>query len=94
MEEHIIKILSHLRAEKIKKKTRNDKDFLLTLDKEKRLLIINRTGKEIYNFCNNKVEDIIKNMKSLYPNIGSKKISVDVLRCLRDLEHRELVVLR
>lgn len=94
MEDYIIEILSKIHAHKINKRVREDNDFLLGLDSEKRLLIMNKTGKEIYNFCNNKVENIIRKMRALYPRVSSKKISVDVLRCLRDLEHRGFVELR
>jgi len=94
MEDYIIETLSKLKAEKIRSRIREDRDFLLALDNEKRLVIINKTGREIYNFCNNKVENIIKKMRTLYPKEKIKKISVDVLRCLRDLEHRGFVSLR
>jgi len=95
MEDYVIEVLSELKAEKVgKERIRKDKDFLLTLDNEKRLVIMNKTGREIYNFCGNKVEKIIKKMITLYQNVNSKKISVDVIRCLRDLEHRGFVSLR
>jgi len=94
MEDYIIETLSKLKAEKIRSKIREDRDFLLALDNEKRLVIINKTGREIYNLCNDKIENIIKKMKTVYSNVESKKISVDVIRCLRDLEHRGLVSLR
>ena len=64
------------------------------MDNEKKLLIINRTAKEIYNFCDNKVGNIIRKMRKLYPSVDGKRIALDVLRCLRDLEHRDFVVLR
>lgn len=94
MEDYIIETLSKLKAERIRSKIREDRDFLLALDNEKRLVIINKTGREIYNSCNNKIENIIKKMKIVYNNVESKKISVDVIRCLRDLEHRGFVSLR
>lgn len=94
MEDYIIEVLSKVFVRKINKRVRGDNNFLLGLDNEKRLLIMNKTCKEIYSFCNDKVENIIKKMRVLYPNVSSKKITIDVLRCLRDLEHRDFIVLR
>lgn len=94
MEDYIIEILSSIRARKISKRIREDNGFLLGMDNEKKLLIINRTAKEIYNFCDDRIGNVIINMKKLYPSVDGKKIALDVLRCLRDLEHRDFVALR
>lgn len=75
-------------------KFRNEKDFLFLRDKSKKILVLNNTAREIYNACNGATVDKITRMiSSRYPDVGSEKIFIDTLMCLRDLERRGLVVL-
>jgi hypothetical protein len=96
MEKYVIDILKKLNPEKMDvKKLRNEKDFMFVREKTKKILVLNNTAREIYNICNaTTVGKIIRTMNSKYPYIGIEKISIDVLRCLRDLELRGLVELR
>lgn len=89
-------VLKELRPEKIDvKKFRNEKEFLIVREKTKKILILNRTAREIYNSCiGSTVGKIISIMCMKYPNINKEKISIDTVICLRDLERRELIALR
>ncbi|OGI12122.1 hypothetical protein A3K64_02190 [Candidatus Micrarchaeota archaeon RBG_16_36_9] len=96
MENYVIDILKELRPEKIDvKKFRNENEFLIVREKTKKILILNRTAREIYNSCRGStVDKIISIMCMKYPNISKEKISIDTVMCLRDLERRELIALR
>ena len=96
MENYVIDILKGLRPEKTDvKKFRNEKEFLIVREKAKKILILNRTAREIYNSCNGAtVGKIVSIMCSNYPNISKEKIIIDTLFCLRDLEKRCLISLR
>jgi hypothetical protein len=96
MHDHVINILKDITPQKTKsKKTRRDGDFLILRERDKKIVILNPTAREIYNLCDGRTAgQIIKFMSSEYPKIKRKKISVDVLRCLRDMERRELLLIR
>lgn len=96
MEKYVINVLKGLKPEKTPvKKLRNERDFLFVRDKAKKILVFNRTAREIYNACNGaNVGEIIRTISSKYPNIDIERISIDVLICLRDLETRGLLALR
>jgi hypothetical protein len=96
MEKYIMDILKGLKPRRTDvKKFRNEKDFLFVRDKAKKILVLNRTAREIYNSCNGaSVSEIIRIISSKYPNIDIEKISIDILICLRDLERRGLLALR
>jgi hypothetical protein len=96
MENYVIDVLKGLKPKKMDvKKLRDEKDFLFVRDKEKKILVLNHTAREIYSVCNGaNVGEIIRIISSRYPNIDMEKISLDVLLCLRDLERRGLVALR
>lgn len=96
MENYVIDVLKELKPEKTDvKKLRDEKDFLFVRDKEKKILVLNHTAREIYSACNGaNVGEIIRIVSSRYPNIDIEKISIDVLLCLRDLERRGLLALR
>ncbi len=96
MEKYIMDILKGLKPERTDvKKFRNEKDFLFVRDKAKKILVLNRTAREIYSSCNGaSVNEIIRIISSKYPNIDIEKISIDILICLRDLERRGLLALR
>lgn len=96
MEKYVIEILKELKPKKIDtKKFRNEKDFLFIRDKAKKILVLNRTAREIYSACNGtRAGEIIRVMSSKYLNINTEKISIDTLMCLRDLEIKGLIALR
>jgi hypothetical protein len=96
MENYIIDILKNLIPKKINvKKIRNEKEFLIIRERAKKILVLNTTAREIYNLCDGKnVNEIIKNLNSIYPNVNRQKLSIDTLKCLRDLERRGLVSLK
>jgi len=96
MEKYVMDVLKELKPKKINvKKFRNEKDFLFLRDAAKKILVLNRTAREIYNACNGaKVGEIIRIISSRYPSIDIEKISIDILICLRDLERRGLLALR
>ncbi|MFH1473944.1 MAG: PqqD family protein [Candidatus Aenigmatarchaeota archaeon] len=96
MHDYIIDLLKPLMPKKIEsKKIRNDSDFLILRERNKKILILNPTAREIYEICDGRtVGQIINAMSSVYPSIDRKKISVDVIRCLRDMERRELLLMR
>jgi len=96
MHDYVIEVLKGIIPKRIEsKKVRKDSEFLILKERDKKILILNSTAREIYEACDGRtVGQIIKLMSLKYPNINSKKISLDVLMCLRDMERRELVVLK
>lgn len=96
MEDYIIEILSNIKPKKLPLiKFRNENEFLIVQENTKKVLVLNSTAREIYNLCDGKsVNEIIKSLSSLYSNVDNKKLSIDVLKCLRDLEKRSLVSLK
>lgn len=96
MHDYVIDVLKTLIPKKIKsKKTRKDGDFLILRERDKKIIILNSTAREIYDICDGRtVGQIIKAISSYYPKIKRKKISVDVLMCLREMERRELLLMR
>ena len=93
MEDYVIEILSSIKPKKLSLiKFRNENEFLIVQENTKKILVLNSTAREIYNLCNGKnVNEIIKNLNSIYPDVNRKKLSIDVLKCLRDLKRRGLV---
>jgi len=96
MEDYVIEILSGITPKKLPlMKFRDENEFLIVQENTKKILVLNSTAREIYNSCDGKiVNEIIKNLGSLYPDLNNKKLSLDVLKCLRDLEKRDLISLR
>ena len=95
MHSYIIKTLEDLVPQKTGiKKFRDDDEFLFVRGKSK-ILVLNPTARQIYGLCDSRtVEQIIKVMSSLYPDIDREKLSLDTLRFLRSMEASELVVLK
>jgi len=96
MHEYVIKTLESLVPEKQDvKKFREDEEFLFVRGKEKKILVLNSTARQIYGLCDGrKVSQIINFMSNLYPKINRGKLSLDTLRFLRSMERSQLVVLK
>ena len=76
MHDYTIEILGKLVPEKTNiVKFRNDKNFLFVRAKDKKILVLNPTAREIYGLCDGRtVGQIIKVMNSFHPNINKKKM--------------------
>jgi len=96
MHSFIIKTLEELVPEKTAiKKFRDDGDFFFVRGKDKKILVLNPTAREIYDLCDGRiVGEIVKVMCLNYPDIDREKMALDVLRFLRSMESSQLVVLK
>jgi hypothetical protein len=96
MHSYVIEALGGLVPEKIKiRKSRDEKEFLFVRCKDKKILVLNPTAREIYDLCDGRtVTEIVKVMCSNYPDIDREKMSLDTLKFLRSMEASELVVLK
>ena len=96
MHNFVIEALGELVPEKINaRKSRDEKEFLLVRGKNKKILVLNPTAKEIYGLCDGRtVGEIVKVMCSKYPDIDRERMALDSLKFLRDMEASELVVLK
>lgn len=96
MHSYVIETLGELVPEKTDiKKFRDDKDFLFVRSKDKKILVLNPTARQIYGLCDGRtVGQIIRDMSSSYPNINREKLSLDTLRFLRSMEASKLIVMR
>ncbi|MFH0929199.1 MAG: PqqD family protein [Candidatus Aenigmatarchaeota archaeon] len=95
MEDYVIDVMRSAVLEKPKvQKVRKDGEFLVVRDNNKKIVILNSTAREIYDICDGlTVGELIERMKSEY-DVGRKKLSVDVLNFLRDMEKKGLVALK
>ncbi len=96
MHRYVIKTLESLVPERQDiKKFREDEEFLFVRGKDKKILVLNSTAREIYGLCDGrKVSQIVNFMSNLYPKIDREKMSLDTLRFLRSMERSELVALK
>lgn len=96
MHSHVIEALEGLVPEKIEiRKSRDEKEFLFVRGRDKKILVLNPTAREIYNLCDGRtVAEIVKVMCSKYPDIDREKMALDALKFLRSMEASELVVLK
>ncbi|MBN2203217.1 MAG: PqqD family peptide modification chaperone [Candidatus Aenigmarchaeota archaeon] len=95
MEDYVIDVMKSVVLEKPKvQKIREDGEFLVVRDNNKKIVILNVTGKEIYKICGGlSIGEVISKMKSEY-DVEAKKLSIDVLNFVRDMERKGLLVLR
>ncbi|MCK4648604.1 PqqD family peptide modification chaperone [bacterium] len=94
MENFVINLLSQRVPQRLPAQVRRDGDFVLALsEKLPRVAVLNRVAVEIYNLCNGKrtIKDIIDKLCTQYPNIKRKRITIDVIKCLQELEYKALV---
>lgn len=96
MHKYVIETLGRLVPEKIEiRKARNEKEFLLVRGKDKKILVLNPTAREIYGLCDGRtVAEIVKVMCSNYPDIDRERMALDALKFLRSMEASSLVVLK
>jgi hypothetical protein len=96
MHSYVLEALGGLVPERIKiRKSRDEKEFLFVRGKDKKILVLNPTAREIYNLCDGRtVAEIVKVMCLNYHDIDREKMALDALKFLRSMEASCLVVLK
>lgn len=77
-------------------KTRANGDFLLIMPTRKpEMLVLNPTASFMLNLCDNKktVREIVDIMCSKYSEIQRERITLDTIKCLRDMEGKFILKL-
>ena len=96
MHSYVVETLEGLVPEKIKvRRSRDEGEFLFVRGRDKKILVLNPTAREIYNLCDGRtVAQVVKVMCSNYPDIKREKMTLDALKFLRSMEASGLVVLK
>ena len=96
MHNYVIESVEELVPEKtVVKKFRDEKEFLFIRGRDKKILVLNSTAREIYGLCDGRtISEIVDVMHSKYPDTDRGKMTLDALRFLRSMERSELIVLK
>jgi len=96
MYEIILKSILNKVPIRVPTKTRMDGRFFLSYSHRKGIIILNFTAGMIYELCDGHkdVGEIICEMQNMYPRVENQKIVDDIVKCICELERKDLITLK